>query len=231
MILVLVCGAALADDAQLRKSLTTVIPEAKIGEIKPSAIPGLYEVTVDMRTVYVTADGRYLLVGDLIDVAQRANLSEVKRKKLVAAAIDAVGEKNMIVMGPKTAKRTITVFTDVDCPYCAKLHLDVPALNAGGVKVRYLLYPRNGMESETWQRSVSVWCASDRVKAVGIAKAGGKVETRTCTNPVKRHYELGQSIGINGTPTIVLDDGEVLPGYVPPPALLHGLGLQAATKP
>lgn len=232
IVLVLIASVAVAGDAdevaKVRKTLAVMVPEAKIGEVKLSAIPGLYEATVDMRTVFVTADSRYLLIGDLIDIAKRTNISEAKRNTLVVAAIDALGEKNMIVMGPKNAKRSITVFTDVDCPYCAKLHLDVPQLNAGGLKVRYLLYPRNGVESETFKRSVSVWCARDRVKAVGVAKAGGAIDAKTCDNPVQRHYDLGRRMGVNGTPTIVLDDGEMLPGYVPPQTLLNHLGLQAA---
>ena len=133
----------------------------------------------------------------------------------------------MIVIGPDKPKRTLTVFTDVDCGYCAKFHLDVPALNKQGVKVRYLFYPRTGINSESYRRAVAVWCADDRVKAIGIAKAGGKLNMKTCPNPVASHYQLGQRLDINGTPSIFLDDGKVLPGYVPAPRLLGILGLKS----
>jgi thiol:disulfide interchange protein DsbC len=122
------------------------------------------------------------------------------------------------------------VYTDVDCPYCARFHRDVPALNEAGVKVRYLLFPRTGVGSESYHKAVSVWCASDRVKVVGIAKAGGKVEPKKCDNPVEKHMELGAEIGIQGTPAIVFDNGKMLPGYVPAPQLLAQLGLAPAAK-
>lgn len=225
---VLSYAADTGEAAKLKKQLSDTLKGSTISDVKPSPIPGLYEVVINTRIVHVTPDGKYLLTGDLIDLPNRTNISENKRGKLITEAIDQLGDKNMIVMSPAKAKRTVTVFTDVDCPYCAKLHLDVPELNKAGVKVRYLLYPRNGIQSETYQTSVSVWCARDRVKAVGIAKAGGKVEAKTCDNPVKQHYELGQHIGITGTPTIVLDDGSIMPGYVPPQALLQHLGLGGA---
>jgi thiol:disulfide interchange protein DsbC len=133
-------------------------------------------------------------------------------------------------MGPEKAKRTITVFTDVDCPYCSKFHLDVPELNKQGVKVRYLFYPRAGTNSETFRRTVAVWCAKDRVKAIGIAKAGGNVDMKTCTNPVEKHFQLGQRLGVDGTPTIFVDDGKKLPGYVPAPRLLGMLGITAESR-
>jgi thiol:disulfide interchange protein DsbC len=138
----------------------------------------------------------------------------------VKQAFEGVGDKNMIVMAPKETRSTITVFTDVDCPYCARLHQDVPELNRNGIKVRYLLYPRAGEGSKTYRRSVAVWCAPDRIKAVGIAKNGGQLEMRTCANPVDDHYRLGERLGISGTPTIFLENGKKIPGYVPASQLI-----------
>jgi thiol:disulfide interchange protein DsbC len=212
-----------SDTDKLKQKLSSQLPEFHIDDISPSPVSGLYEVTVGGETVYTTADGKYMFTGDLVEVATRVNLTESKRGKRILAAIEHVGEKNMIVMGPDKPKRTITVFTDVDCPYCAKLHKDVPQLIKAGIKVRYLLYPRSGVDGETYKRSVAVWCAKDRVKAVGIAKAGGALEMKTCDNPVAANFQLGQSVGITGTPTIVLDNGRVLPGYIPADKLLAGL--------
>ena len=226
-----VCGALLtaipawadADTDKLKQKLVSQLPEFQIADIIPSPVPGLYEVIVGSETVYTTADGKYMFTGDLVELATRINLTDTKRGKRILAAIERSGEKNMIVMGPAQAKHTITVFTDVDCPYCSKLHNDVPQLIKAGIKVRYLLYPRSGVESETYKRSVSVWCAKDRVKAVGIAKAGGALEMKTCDNPVAANYQLGQTLGITGTPTIVLDNGRVMPGYIPADKLIAGL--------
>lgn len=212
-----------ADSDKLKQKLSSQLPEFQIDEVIASPVPGLYEVVVGSETVYATADGKYLFTGDLVEVATRINLTDTKRGKKILAAIERSGEKNMIVIGPAQAKRTITVFTDVDCPYCSKLHDDVPQLIKAGIKVRYLLYPRSGVESETYKRSVAVWCAKDRVKAVGIAKAGGALEMKTCDNPVAANYQLGQTVGITGTPTIVLDNGRLLPGYIPADKLIAGL--------
>lgn len=227
-------GAALAADikpAELKKRLQTLLPELAVEELKPSPVAGIYEGVVGSQIVYVTTDGRYLFVGTLHEINGRRNLTQASRAVVLNRLIEGIGEANMIVMGPSKPKRTITVFTDVDCPYCARLHLEVPRLNEGGVKVRYLLYPRAGLGSETYRRSVAVWCAKDRVEAVGIAKAGGQIEMKTCDNPVDRHYALGQELGIEGTPTILTDRGEIFPGFLPAAQLLSRLGLEESADP
>jgi thiol:disulfide interchange protein DsbC len=221
------------DDATARVSaaLAKVLPPGlKPDRIVESSMPGLFEVMVHSRLLYVSADGRHVFVGsgDLIDLDTMENLSDKRRRELTLAAVDSVDEKDMIVIGPKDAKRTITVFTDVDCPYCAKFHLEVPKLVENGVKVRYLLYPRSGLNGRTYQRSVAVWCAEDRVKAIGVAKAGGKLEMKTCPNPVAEHYAAGQKAGVTGTPTIVLDNGDIVGGYRPADQMLAILGLKPA---
>lgn len=223
---------AVAQDAGLaavKAKLTQHLPNTSLEGLRPSAnIRGWYELEQNSDLLYISPDGKHLFLGDLIDLDTRTNLTEAWRGKSATQKIDAVGEKNMIVIGPKDAKRTITVFTDVDCPYCAKLHLEVPELNAGGVKVRYLMFPRTGLQSETYRRSVAVWCAADRVQAVGVAKAGGKLNMKTCPNPVEQHYRLGLALGVQGTPTIFLDDGRRLGGYVPSARLLAILQLKPA---
>jgi thiol:disulfide interchange protein DsbC len=213
------------DVKQIKAELVKSFPELSKANIKASPAPTLYEVEMDAQIFYVTADGKYLLMGDMMDLSGHTNLTEARRASMREHSFDEIGEQNMIVMGPKDPKRTITVFTDVDCPYCAKLHHDVPELVKHGVKVRYLMYPRAGAGSETYKRSVAVWCAEDRVKAVGIAKAGGKIDMKTCKNPVDQHFALGTKLGVEGTPTIFLDNGQKIGGYVPLPRFLTMLGL------
>jgi thiol:disulfide interchange protein DsbC len=215
---------------KLKQSLQKRLSEISIADLKPSPIPGLYEMVFGTRIAYVSADGRYMLTGDLIDLDSRRNLTTTRRGVLVLKSIDALGEANMIILGPAKPKRTLTVFTDVDCPYCARLHQEVPKLTQAGVKVRYLLYPRAGKESETYRRSVAVWCAADRAKAFGIATNGGKLEMKSCTNPVEESVRLGKEVDVEGTPTIVLDDGRILPGYAPAADLLAALGLADGKK-
>ena len=228
VVLFLVSSALFADAdlAQIRQGLEKRFSDLKITDIKPSPVPGLYEVSFGTHVAFVSADGKYMLMGDLIDVENRKNLTADRRTALILKAIDAMGEKNMIVFAPKQAvKRTLTVFSDVDCPYCARLHHEIPALTGAGVKVRYLLFPRAGVGSESYKRSVAVWCAKDRGAAVGAAMSGGKLDMKTCPNPVEAHLKLGADVGVEGTPTLVLEDGHILPGYLPAPQLLAAMGL------
>jgi thiol:disulfide interchange protein DsbC len=211
---------------KLKTRLQLALPGVHVDEIRPAPLPGLYELVVGTDIVYLSADGKYMVMGDIIDIDARSNLSDRHRDKLVLKAVNGIGEDKMIVIGDPNAKHSITVFTDVDCPYCAKLHQEVPQLTAAGVKVRYLLFPRNGLKSETYKRSVAVWCAADRVKAIGIAKGGGAIEMKECPNPVAEIYNFGRKLGIRGTPAIVLDDGRIIPGYSPARRLLALLGVK-----
>jgi thiol:disulfide interchange protein DsbC len=224
-----VSHAAEPDLAKVKAELAKHFPDVANGTLRPAPVPGLLELQVDGDVLYVSSDGKYILLGDVVEVATKKNLTGAVREKAAHDALEKMGESNMIVMAPANPKRTITVFTDVDCPYCAALHRDVPELNRNGVKVRYLLFPRGGVDTDTYRRSVSVWCADDRIKAVGIAKAGGKIDMKTCPNPVEKHYKLGQSLGVGGTPTIFLDDGRKIGGYAPAAQLLAAMGIKADT--
>jgi thiol:disulfide interchange protein DsbC len=223
-------GAEKTDAARLKSNLSRSFPELANANVQPSPVKGIVMLEFDGQVVYSTEDGKYLLLGDLVDVASRTNLTEAERGKQIVKLFDEMGESNMIVIGSADAKRTLTVFTDVDCTYCARLHQDVPELNRNGVKVRYLLYPRGGIGSSTYKKSVAVWCADDRIKALGIAKAGGKVDMKTCANPVEKHYRLGERVGVSGTPTLYLDDGRKIGGYVPVAKLLPLMGATMAPQ-
>lgn len=209
-----VAGAE-TDLDRIKQNIAKTFPEVAQGDLRPSPVPGFFELVLDARVYYVSADGRHLFLGDIVDIKSRTNLTENARQALAKRLIGEISEKDMIVMAPRETSSTITVFTDVDCPYCAKLHQDVPELNRNGIKVRYLLYPRAGKGSETYRRSVAVWCSPDRIKAIGIAKSGGPLDLKTCANPVDNHYRLGERLDISGTPTIFLENGRKIPGYVP----------------
>lgn len=211
----------------IQQKLSAFAPDLKLDAIERAPVAGFYEVSIGTRVVYFSEDGKYLFLGELLDANSRENLTQQRRASLTAGRLEQYGTERMIVIGPEDAERHLTVFTDVDCPYCAKFHRDVPALNAAGVQVRYLLFPRTGLGGRSYKRAVGVWCADDRVESVGIAKAGGEVTSKDCDNPVSEHYELGQEIGINGTPAIILDNGEMIAGYVPPRDLFQQLGISA----
>jgi thiol:disulfide interchange protein DsbC len=137
--------------------------------------------------------------------------------------INAVPESQMLIFSPKNPLYTITVFTDVDCGYCRKLHSEMAELNRLGVRVRYMFYPRTGPNTESWRKAEAVWCAADRNDALTRAKAGGPLDlSKTCgPNPVAREYALGQSIGVRGTPAIVTESGDYISGYLPPRDLVE----------
>lgn len=223
---VISASAGETDIKQVKAGLVSAFPELSTASIKPAPVTGMYEVEHDAKIFYTTSDGKFLFMGDIVDLGNHTNLTEARRASIRTRLLDEVGEQNMIVMGPENPKRTLTVFTDVDCGYCAKFHLDVPTLNKHGVKVRYLFFPRAGLNSMSYKRAVAVWCADDRVKAIGVAKAGGKLDMKTCANPVEKDYRLGERLDVNGTPTIFLDDGKIIPGYVPAARLLGMLGIK-----
>lgn len=210
---------AWADENDIKKALANLAPAEKIDSIKPSEINGVYEVMLGGDVVYVSEDGKYLLHGQLIDTATKKNLTETKQAVIRKAKLETVGEQNMIVFKPKTAKHFVTVFTDIDCGYCRKFHSEIDQYLAQGITVRYLFYPRAGKSSESYSKAVAVWCADDRQKALTAAKKGEKQDSKTCDNPIDRHMDLASDFGLSGTPMIVTEKGNVLPGYVPAPQL------------
>lgn len=209
----------------IQSSLQTSFPELIVqeGDIVSSPIPGLYQVTASGAVLYVTQNGRYLVSGDIIDLQDKQNnLTEHARKKVRLAGLSAMGQENMIVFAASKPKHTITVFTDIDCGYCRKLQEDMPALNAKGITVRYLAFPRSGPQSSTFEKMVKVWCAKDRKKALEEASHDKAIGTgEPCdTTIVAKSFDLGLMLGVAGTPTMILEDGTLYPGYLPPDKLL-----------
>ncbi|MGI9335476.1 MAG: DsbC family protein [Gammaproteobacteria bacterium] len=211
----------------LMDAIATLIPGARPDFVSETPIAGLYEVAFGSQIIYMTADGVHMLRGDLVNVVKRENLTENRRRQARVDTIAKVDPETMITFAPEKVRATLTVFTDVDCAYCAKLHQDVPALNERGIAVRYLAFPRRGAGSETFDTMVSVWCAADQREAMTLAKSGGNVDPAKCENPVSAHFDIGQDIGVRGTPTIMLDNGHVLPGYVPPDGIMEYLSDQS----
>ncbi len=214
----------------IRASLSRELPALKPDSISPSPIQGLYEVMMGPRLIHISADGKYMMTGDISDIRSGESLTEPKLRAAKLKAVNQVGEENMIVFGPDDAKHTITVFTDIDCGYCRKLHAEMDAYNAESIRVRYLFYPRAGLGSGAYDKGVSVWCADDRKQAMTDAKSGKKLESKTCANPVSDHYKLGKLLSLRGTPALVLDDGEMVPGYLPAKRLKKRLDDRASRK-
>ena len=204
-------------------AVESVMPGVAPSWIKPAPLAGMWEVAYGPHIFYFSGDGRYLLRGDILAVEGRENLTRPARNKARLDAVESLGESTMIVFEPEKPAHTVTVFTDVDCGYCAKLHSEMQTYLDAGIRVRYLAFPRAGIGSDSYERIVSVWCAEDQHQAMTDAKAGRDVPRNLCPNPVSTHYEMGQLVGVRGTPTIVLDSGDVVPGYLPAPRLLEAL--------
>jgi thiol:disulfide interchange protein DsbC len=224
-------GAPAADP---RVALLKLLPAgSKLEDLRPSPISGIYEYMQGADISYLTADGKFFIDGNVYDMGTRENLTEALRTHARSAMINAVPESQMVIFSPKNPLYTVTVFTDVDCAYCRKLHSEMAELNRLGVRVRYMFYPRSGPDTESWKKAEVVWCSANRNDALTQAKLGAKLDlTKTCdANPVAREFALGQSIGVRGTPAIVTEHGDYLAGYMPPRELVQQLkDLQVAKR-
>ena len=200
-------------------------PGVKPEEVRPSPLPGIFEVAMGADTAYVSADGKFLINGDLYDIDSRTNLTEAGRSTMRRQALSKLDERDMIIFSPTAAaKHTITVFTDVECGYCRKLHSEIEQINKLGVRVRYMAYPRAGPGSDDWRKMEAVWCSKDRKTAITQAKAGTDVKSPACgTTPVAKQYALGEKMGVNGTPAVFTDSGDYIGGYLPPEKILEQL--------
>jgi len=207
--------------SEIKKQLEILFPSYDVNSVKVSVIPGMYEFIGDGQVLYISKDGRYVVNGYIIDMEEKVNLTEKTQNMITQQVIANYDEKKMIVFAAEgKVRHTITTFTDVDCPYCGMLHKEVPKLNKAGVTMRYLMFPRAGPGSPTFIKSVSVWCSDDQKKALGAAKNGVEIEAKTCDNPVLEQFELGQKLGVTGTPTMILENGNILPGFVPAAQLI-----------
>jgi thiol:disulfide interchange protein DsbC len=210
--------------ADPRVAIAKRFGDIKLEDVRMSPVSGVYEVTRGSEISYVTADGRYAILGDMIDIDADANLSENRRRTIRARIIETIPDSEMVVYSPKDPKYTITVFTDIDCGYCRRLHSQIAEYNRLGIRVRYMFFPRSGPNTDSWHKAEAVWCSSNRNEALTRAKNGEDVKSPKCPSDiVKRDFELGQKLAVDGTPAIFLQSGEMLPGYAPPGQLARYL--------
>ncbi len=216
-------GAVQADEEAVRKAISQSMPSAKIDSVKLSEAKGFYEVAVGANLLYISEDGKYLFQGHLIDLKARKDLTEEKLANVRKQAIDNLGEDQMIVFKPEKSQYKVSVFTDIDCGYCRKLHSEMDQYMAEGITIQYLFYPRAGKGSDSYNKAVSVWCTDDRNAALTAAKQGKMPESKSCDNPVDKHMQLGVEFEARGTPMIVTEKGNIFPGYVPASKLAQAL--------
>jgi len=208
----------------LRTGIEDKLPGIELTSVAETPANGLFEVIIDGGIYYVDASGDYLIEGSLIDLASRENLTEARLGSLHTELLAGMDEQDMLVYEPdEPSERSITVFTDISCGYCRRLHADIDTLLDAGVRVRYLLFPRAGLDSQGHKDLESVWCAGDPLEAMTVAKAGGTVPPATCDNPIEQHVALAQQVGLRGTPLIYTDTGERIPGYREPAELVRSV--------
>jgi thiol:disulfide interchange protein DsbC len=215
-----VAGASAED--LTKEELASRLNGIAVEDISDAPIPGLYEVAVGANVAYVTKDGRFIIRGDIYDAETSANVSEETRARARATMLGSVDPASLIVFKPASGevKHTVTIFTDIDCGYCRQFHREIDKVTALGIEVHYLFYPRTGPDTESWTKADQVWCAGNRNTALTRAKLGGEIpDSDSCATPVADHYELGQRIGVRGTPAVFSEAGELLGGYLPPATL------------
>ncbi|MCG5495284.1 MULTISPECIES: DsbC family protein [Ectothiorhodospira] len=201
---------------ELRERIEALVPNAQVSSIRETPIQDLYEVRFGAQVLYMSGDGRYVLEGDLVELDTRRSLTAAARSEGRQEILGGLSETSMVIYPAEGESRhTITVFTDVDCPYCRRLHDEVAKLNEDGITVRYLMFPRSGEGTPTYEKMVSIWCSDDRAEAMDQVKAGRSISENPCDTPVRDHLRAGQMMGVNGTPAILLETGDMIPGYRP----------------
>lgn len=209
-------------DQSLRGKLELAIEVAsqnqlQIISLKPTPLSTIYEVELNTGEIlYTDISGDYLFAGDMYRTGDTGltNISSKAKQERSLVKIGAIPVEEMIVFTPDVVKASITVFTDVDCTYCRKLHSELDQLMAKGIEVRYLAYPRGGIQADSYDKMISVWCSDDRKKSLTQAKNGQNLPAADCDSPVLAHHALGNELGISGTPALIFPDGTVIPGYM-----------------
>ncbi len=218
-------STAPAPAADPRAAILKKIDGLTLEDVRISPVNGIFEISHGADISYVSGDGRYAIVGDMIDLDSDANLSESRRRGIRARMLSSIPDSEMLVYSPKDPKYTVTVFTDIDCGYCRRLHSQIAEYNRLGIRVRYLFFPRSGPNTESWHKAEQVWCSSNRTDALTRAKNGENITAPNCpaNSIIQRDYELGQKLSVEGTPAIFLANGEMLGGYSPPGQLAQYL--------
>lgn len=219
------------DRQAIEARVTEINPGVKIQTINQTPVAGLWEVIAGSDVMYLSGDGRYLLHGDLYDMEDRVNLTEVATAVKRAEILNAVPDDEKIIFRPLgQVKHVIRVFTDISCGYCQKLHDQIQDYLGAGIQVEYLAFPRGGEQSPAFAEMKAIWCADNKVAAFGAAMLGNKAASPPCADPVAKQYAMGDKLGIRGTPTMYTVDGVQMGGYLPADTLLKMLDAKAKAK-
>jgi thiol:disulfide interchange protein DsbC len=206
-----VCAAELPEKYQY---IQDAFPEVTITAVEPSPVKGLLQMYVGAELYYVSEDGKYFITGDIYGLESKKNVTEAARASARAAYLQGLGDDDGVMFAADNQKYVVTVFTDIDCPYCRKLHREIADYNDRGISVRYLFFPRRGPGSPGWDKADAVWCSESRQQAMTDAKNGIEFDAPDCgVTPVAKDYALGKQMGITGTPAIFTSEGQLIVGY------------------
>lgn len=204
-------------------------PDLPVQSVAGTPLEGVFALELaNGQVLYAAAEGRYLFAGDLYQVGDEdvVNLTEQRRSKKRLALLDGVAEADMLIFAANGRRKAqVSIFTDVDCGYCRQMHQEMAEINALGIEVRYLAFPRAGPGSDAYRKIVSAWCAENPNQALTDLKMGRSIPERSCKNPVADQYQLAARLGVTGTPAIITEEGQLLPGYLPADRLAQALGL------
>lgn len=215
-------------EQQLIDMLQQAVPNIPIVGVEPSQLDGFYEIALaNGERVFSRPGMNYFIAGNLFQPTAEGlvNLTELKRDGYRAQRLASIESIDKITFSPEDKKTTVTVFTDVDCGYCQKLHREMDKYLEAGIEISYLAYPRAGVGSSAYNKIVNAWCAEDKQLAMTRLKAGQHVASKTCDNPVADQYQLAQELGVRGTPAIITESGQIISGYRSAPVLAQMLGL------
>jgi thiol:disulfide interchange protein DsbC len=211
------------DFSTVEERIRSMAPNAETIAISETPIDGILMVQVNGDVVYMTADGRYMIQGRVVDMDTREDLTESAKSEVRKELIAAVDTSKQITFSPEEPEYELMVFTDIDCGYCRKLHAQMEEYNENGIAISYMAFPRAGIGSHSYEKAVSVWCSDDQQAALTQAKLGAEPDSEQCDNPIAEQYQLGMALGVTGTPALLTADGTLIPGYVPPEQLRQRL--------
>lgn len=217
-----------ATEQAIAAKIQAAIPQLPITQVSASRLPGFYEVELaNGERLFANPEADYFIAGDMFQITgnKLVNLSEAKRDEKRAEKIAAIDDGEKIIFTPENKKATVTVFTDVDCGYCRRLHMHMAGYLKQGIEIQYLAYPRAGIGSNSYKKIVSAWCAENKQEALTKLKNGEEIAQTTCDNPVADQFRLGNELGVTGTPALVFESGRLYPGYVEPEHLAKLLGI------
>ena len=205
--------------SDIEKKIRAMAPGITSIAISETPLTDLLQVQVGNEIYYASSDAKYLFIGRIMDMDTRVNITDQAKSAIRKDLLIGVDNSKQITFSPAEPEYELLVFTDIDCGYCRKLHAQIEEYMAEGIAIHYAAFPRTGLDSHSFDKFVSVWCADDQQSALTLAKSGNEPEPLQCENPVEDQYELGRSIGVTGTPALVTNDGTMIPGYMPPAQL------------